>query len=47
MDVPKVGRLLETIRVLAPCMTEEEISDIAKILLKVTNRLLKDESEEN
>jgi len=44
--MPKVRMLLETIRELAPTMTDEEISDIGKILLKVINRLL-NESEEN
>ena len=45
-NVGKIRNLLETIRVLAPVMTDEEISEIGEVLLKVTHRLFKNESEE-
>ncbi|APQ72336.1 hypothetical protein [Clostridium botulinum] len=44
-DVAKVRNLLEVIKELAPVMTDEEISHIGQILMRVTNRLL-NESEE-
>lgn len=44
-NVAKVRILLETIRELAPSMTDKEISDIGKILLKVTIRLLNESGD--
>ncbi|WP_434302692.1 hypothetical protein [Clostridium botulinum] len=46
-DVAKVRNLLEVIKELAPHMTDKEISEIGQVLLKVTNRLLNNESEGN
>ncbi|BDR67224.1 hypothetical protein K144312032_14520 [Clostridium tetani] len=46
VDVAKVRELLEVMRELAPVMTDDEISDIGLVLMRVTNRLL-NESEEN
>ncbi|HID0880221.1 TPA: hypothetical protein ACXDAY_001152 [Clostridium botulinum] len=44
-NVAKIRQLIITVRELAPVMTDEEISDIGQILMRVTNRLL-NESEE-
>lgn len=44
-DVAKVRNLLEVINRLAIAMTDDEISDIGLVLMKVTNRLL-NESED-
>ncbi|APC80217.1 TPA: hypothetical protein ACXDAZ_002253 [Clostridium botulinum] len=45
-NVAKIRQLIATVRELAPHMTDEEISEIGQVLLKVTNRLLNNESEE-
>lgn len=44
-DMAKARDLIETIRYLAPILTEDEISDIGKVLLKATDRLLKEARE--
>lgn len=38
----KVRMMLEVIRSLAPVMTDDEISDISKVMLRVTERLEKE-----
>lgn len=45
-NVAKVRQLLETIRMIAIFLTDEEISDIGKVLLRATERMEK-ESEEH
>ena len=44
-NVGKIRQMLTVIRELAPVMTDEEISEIGQVLIKITNRLL-NESEE-
>ncbi|WP_179631906.1 hypothetical protein [Clostridium peptidivorans] len=41
-DIAKIRAILDSIRILAPAMNNEEISDVSKVLLKVTERLLKE-----
>lgn len=45
----KIRTLLGSVRLLGPVMTDDEISDIAKVIIRVTERLennLNKESEE-
>lgn len=41
-NIAKVRTLLETMRSIAPVLTEEEISDIGVILNRACNRLIKE-----
>ena len=41
-SIVKIRKLLETIRYLAPHLTDEEISEIGKVLNKATERLIKE-----
>lgn len=46
MRAPGVRALLETIHMVAPVLTENEASDIARILNRVLNRLEKEAEKE-
>lgn len=47
-SIAKVRQLIETITRLAIYLNDDEISDIGKILLKATNRMLREaENEKN
>lgn len=41
-DIAKVRNLLETLRMIAVHLTDDEISEIGKVLMKATDRMLKE-----
>jgi hypothetical protein len=41
----KIRTLLEGIRTIGPALTDEEVSDIAKVILRATERLEKENNK--
>ena len=41
-NIAKARTIIEAIRTLAPIMNDEEISDMAKVIIKITSRLEKE-----
>jgi len=47
MNIAYVRDLIVAVRALAPAMNEDEISDIAIVIVRVTERLLKESEGKN